>query len=112
MSVIKPLTYDEVKKAKIEFRKNNIPDFVVEAINCLLVQKFSANENVISISQNAIIDKILSLSNIGYTTNEIIDNGYLDFEELYLDFGWEVTYYKQDYNSPGSSFVFRSLNEE
>ncbi len=110
MSVIKPLTYDEVKKANIEHRKNNIPDFVIEAINSLLIINCNTSKTI-SISQNVILDKIIEFDkNKTCSRNEIIDNGYLDFEELYTDYGWEVKYYKPAYNEVGDgSFSFRSL---
>jgi hypothetical protein len=69
---------------------NIIPSTIIEAVNKLLSNKFRGRE--VYIKQDEIIDEVRKLSNI--TREEIFENKWLDFETIYQDSGWEVTYDK------------------
>ena len=69
---------------------NIIPSTIIEAVNNLLSKKFRGSE--VMIKQDEIIDEVRKLSNI--TREEIFENKWLDFETIYTDSGWYVSYDK------------------
>lgn len=86
-----------------------IPPVVITAINNLLKKKFRGSKT--KIEQNEIISEIISLDN-AITRDEIFDNKWLDFEEIYSKNGWDVKYNKINFydDSPRSYFLFEPKN--
>ena len=74
---------------------NIIPSFVFEAINNLLKKKFRGDK--VTIKQDEIRAEIMNLEK-RYTRQEIFDNKWMDFEKVYRDNGWNVSYDKPAYN--------------
>ena len=95
MTEIKPITPDEVEKE----RRNNIPDFVIEAVNKLLKKKWDGKEAIIK--QDEIIAEMkpcwTSMENGVRFRPKVFSNHWLDFEDIYRDNGWNVEYDKPAY---------------
>ena len=86
-----PITPQEI----LDDLQNIIPSFVFEAINNLLKKKFRGDSVIIK--QKEIISEIMKLEK-GYTSQDIYDNKWMDFEKVYRDNGWNVSYDKPAYN--------------
>lgn len=100
---VNPITPQEA----IELRTDNIPDFVFEAFNQLLVKHLNGDRAIIK--QDAIIEKIIELSQRDYlSASEIYANKWLDIESAYAEFGWVVDYHKASYGEESFEpyFVF------
>lgn len=82
---------------KPEDLKNDIPDYVIEAVNKLLSSRFPTQGNSITLLQEEIVEKILEMGPEDLDRTTIFANGYLNFEKLYEEFGWDVKYVKPDY---------------
>ena len=96
---MKPLTPKEV------LDNPEIPNYVIEAINDLLRQKYRGKPCVIT--QQLIVKRIMDKAPEGVTKATLVDNGYMDFEPLYKKFGWDVVYDKPGYCESGSAkFTF------
>lgn len=102
----KPLTFDEVHEAKKSFNKDNIPWYVIDAVNNLLTQNF-VKDGPIEFTQDALISEIKSIY-YDVTNAELFDKNYLDIEDLYESYGWKVTYNKTPYyeSNGKSTFTF------
>lgn len=64
-----------------------IPDIVIETVNRHLQRH--GNSERITLPQAALVDDLVSQ---GLDREEIYDKGWLDFENLYRDQGWDVEY--------------------
>lgn len=84
MEKVKPISPDEL----IAQKKKEFPSIVIKVVNRLLKEKWDGKEA--RIMQDDIIKYIVQNSN--YTKNEIFDKHLLDFEDVYRDQGWKVTY--------------------
>lgn len=94
---IKPITPQEVEEA----RKNDIPSFVIEAVNKLLKKKWDGQKAIIT--QDEIISEmkpsnVLGLENGIRFRGAVFSNHWLDFEDLYRESGWKVEYDKPSYS--------------
>ena len=99
--MIEPINPNEVYKIKFSL----FPDYVVKAINELIVQCWDGKKA--RIKQAEIVTKIISLSLGNITEKEIIEKKFLDVEELFQEYGWNVKYYKPGYNETEPAyFVF------
>lgn len=88
---VKPVSPDDVSKKK----RANIPGFIIEAVNVLIIMKYSESTNSSVVKQEDIVDAIVSK---GLTTrDEIFNKKWLDIEQLYESCGWIVTYDKPAY---------------
>lgn len=95
---IKPLSKEEVKKAK------KIPDIIIKTVNELLIKNYSNGKAIIMQSE---IVNIVSGDPDGISRTDIYDNNYLDFEDVYREIGWKVTYDKPGYSeSYDPRFIF------
>lgn len=107
MSEVKPIKPEEVVK-KI---KDDFPNYVVEAFNSLIQEKWNETKGRAVVYQEESIQTILKLAESNGTPierHDIFSNGYLDIEELYRENGWEVEYMKQPYYSNEDDFfVFK-----
>ena len=88
--MVKPITPEEAMKARPP-----IPDFVFKAVNDLISLK-ARNTAKITIKQSEIVNKIIEYRDV--PKQEIYDKKWLDFEDIYRDAGWKVTYDKPGYN--------------
>ena len=99
--MIEPIRPSDVKKI--------IPDFVIEAVNQLIKEKWDGYKAVIL--QDEIMDVISSddPDNDKPSRREVFDKGWLDFETLYREKGWNVEYDKPGYNEfYNAKFIFKS----
>lgn len=87
--MVKPITPDEVKHI--------IPDFIIEVVNKLIQEKWDGHEAIIK--QDEIMDIISSddEDDDKPSRQKIYDKGWLDFEPLYREAGWNVEYDKPGY---------------
>lgn len=99
---IKPLSPDEI----IQSRKAVIPDFVIVAVNELLIKYYNTPE--CKILQDEIVDKIIAI-NPNITRNQVFADHMLDFENVFSDYGWIVKHHKV-FREP-SYFTFEVKDE-
>jgi len=86
-----------------------IPDFVIEAVNELLV-KHSASPTI-TLLLHEVTDAAMARAPIDVTRDQLFDEHWLDFEPIYRDAGWRVTFDKPAYNETYESrFVFRRVS--
>ena len=90
MSKILPITPQEATtKIKQEF-----PEFVILGINNAITQNYF-NRTTFTIKQKEIIKNILSVAPEDVTEYDIFKNHWLNFEEIYYEFGWTVKYHDE-----------------
>lgn len=105
---MKPFTPQEAADAKAEFKINNIPDFVVRAVNSLITKKY--HQSGFNLTQDEVIDEIEKCyaanteSCVPYERSMVFSKGWLDFEPLFNTFGWKVTYDKPAYYESYKAF--------
>ena len=93
--MIQPIKPSEVVK------EVNIPDFIIEAVNKLIKEKWDGSEA--KIYQDDILEIVAVYqkdpdANDGRPTREeVFKNHWLDFEDLYRKQGWKVVYDKPAY---------------
>lgn len=75
-------------------RKNVFPPQVIEAVNELLTLKYSGGS--VTLLQKDVIEKILQRMP-DLTKNDLFNNHFLDFEDLFEQNGWNVVYDKPAY---------------
>ena len=93
---VKPISPQEVV--------NEIPSFIIAAVNKLIQEKWDGRRAMIS--QNAIINAVLKNSNCP-SRQAIFENNWLNIESLYRDRGWKVEYKKPAYcETWDACFVF------
>lgn len=86
----------------VELRKVIIPSEVLNTINHLIAEKLAGGRAFIL--QKEIV---AALEEAGMNRNDIYDKHWLDFEDIYRDSGWKVTYDKPGWNeSYDASFKF------
>lgn len=98
--MVEPISPSDVKKF--------IPDFIIETVNKLIVEKWDGDEAVIL--QDDIMDIVSSNDpdNDKPSRQEVFDKGWLDFEPLYRERGWSVEYDKPGFNeSYKAKFIFK-----
>lgn len=89
MTMVKPISPKEVTL--------KIHDFIIEAVNKLIQEKWDGKEAVIL--QDEIMDIVSSNDedDIRPSRDEIYDRNWLDFEDIYRKAGWNVLYDKPAY---------------
>lgn len=87
-----PLTPKLAKQAKL----NGLPTFVIEAFNECIVRGLDSGKA--TIRQDEVIRKIIANSNGAYSKQTIFDNKWLDVEDLFRAYGWNVVYDRPGYN--------------
>ena len=103
MSEIKPIRPDEIM-ANLE---KILPTVVITAVNNLLTKNFRGGS--ITIRQKDIAAEIMRIDE-SIIENEIYENKWMDFEEVYRKYGWSVSYDKPGYNeSYDATFEFKPL---
>lgn len=86
------LSPSEVFEAAKKRKAENIPDFVIHAVNMLLIENYIGGK--LFVKQDIVIDAVLKYSP-GLTRDEIFDKKMLDFEEIFNQNGWVVTHHKE-----------------
>ncbi len=86
-----PLSPEDIMKTLPDY----FPSSVIEAVNNLLLKKFRGK--TCTIKQKDIIEEILRIDDT-LTKGEIFDKKYMDFESIFEEYGWEVTYDGSAYN--------------
>ena len=89
--MIAAISPDEAAKKK----KDYIPDFVIDAINKLLIQNYS---NTITLKLETVINAILNHPDRpeNFCRQDLFSNNYLDVEQVFIEAGWEVEFEKGD----------------
>lgn len=94
---MKPFTPDEALTCKIDA----IPGFVIQAVNELLAQRFDGGSCIIK--QEEVIERAQGIAQASDAPEDwsnrrsFYDKHWLDFEGVYCQFGWKVTYDKPGY---------------
>lgn len=91
MSEIKPITPEEARNEA----KSNIPEFVIIGVNNAIKSHY--HKSGFTIKQKDILAEIMKVAPDDMTNNEIFENHWMDFEDLYKNFGWNISYDSPDY---------------
>lgn len=98
---MKPITPDEACVT-------SLPDGVIEAVNELLKlegHNSGQKNRFCRLNQSVIEAKIMQCMKLEpHEKHLIYNNHWLDFEEIYREAGWKVTYYKSPYYSTEPSY--------
>lgn len=80
-----------------------IPDSVIEVWNELIAKGAAGGKHNFSISQD---DAVLALleKHPDMTRRQIFDRKWLDIEEIYRSYGWEIEYHKSPYYDSSPSY--------
>lgn len=89
---MKPITPSKAKKDA----KSNIPDFVIEGVNNAI--KLFYCKDGFTILQKDIMIEVCKLKPDDITTEIIFKNNWLDFEDIFREAGWYITFHKPAYN--------------
>lgn len=89
---VKPISPSEIAEKKKEI----IPDFVIEAWNKAIAQKWSNNKSYID--QDYIVEQIILSSPTEIDRTTVFDEKWLDIEDIYEAEGWKVKYDKPHYS--------------
>ena len=101
----KPFSPDDALIKSVELKIANIPDFVIDAVNELLARNFI--NGTATFNQDDVIVAIQKRQDI--ERHIIFNKKYLDFEDLFREQGWDVTYHKGAYYETWTPFfVFKS----
>lgn len=98
--MIEPISPNDIKKF--------IPDFIIETVNKLIIEKWDGDKAIIL--QDDIMNIVSSndADDGKPSRREIFDKGWLDFEPLYREKGWDVEYDKPAYNEfYKARFIFK-----
>ena len=85
MSEVKPLRPDEI----LSNLSKTTPTVIIAAVNNMLTKYFKGGS--VTIKQKEIMAEILRLDS-SLTSEIISENKWVDFEEVYRQFGWSVSY--------------------
>ena len=97
--MIKPIDPENVQEAK----NCDIPDVIIKVVNEMIVEKWDGSSS--TIKQENIVKAVEKRSE--YTSEEIYNNKWMDFEDLFTRAGWKVKYDKPAYcESYDATFEF------
>lgn len=91
---MKPISPQEAN----DYFQKNIPSFVIDAVNSLISSKFTPSKSSFILLHSEVKNKILSqmdLYNTQYNAQMIWDDGFMDIEDSYRKYGWDVSYVKK-----------------
>ena len=91
---------EPIRPEKVEKKPNipDIPDFVIDAFNELIENKWDGN--YVRINQDEAIEAIMKHARKArkkITRSGIFSKHWLDVEDLYRSYGWKVEFNKQPY---------------
>lgn len=112
----RPITPAEARQQKL----NSIPEFVIEAVNKLIVKKMSPNSKSFILLQEDIIkqieiegERMQAWKPGGFDYNRVFEENWLDFEDIFRQAGWSVEYDKPTYcESYKPNYKFREKVKE
>jgi len=86
--------------------EESIPEFVIEAVNNLLKKEYRGRST--TILQKEIMAEVMRLRpDLSLSREDIYKNHWMDFEPLFRENGWDVSYDRPGYNeSYEASFKF------
>jgi hypothetical protein len=87
---IKPITPKEIEDNLVDI----FPDAVIQAFNALIKENYKVNGETTFTLQD--VKKTIKLIDPKVNITKLIDNGKLDVEPLYRQYGWEVEYESPD----------------
>jgi len=100
MSKIAPITPQEAKaQIKAEF-----PDFVIEGVNNIIKKHYFSES--FTVLQKDVMKEIMAVAPAGMTSSKIFENHWMDFEDLYRQSGWKVSYDSAVMESYEPNFTF------
>lgn len=100
---IKPIAPNEL----VENLAMVFPDWVIQGINNAIQKEFRGTYPI-TILEKDIVESILLVAPENTTRVELYNNKYIDFEPLYRQWGWNVTYDKPAWNEDYKpSFEFK-----
>lgn len=91
--IVNAITPQEIKRGV----GLNIPNFVVKAVNKLLAKECGGiNTTRVTLKKDDVVNEIISSmsGSITLTKEEVINNKWLNFEALYKEAGWNVSFDK------------------
>jgi len=92
--MVKPLSPEDIG---IE-----LPDFVITGINNAIVAKYRGTS--FTIKQDELMAEILKVAPANIGRQDIFNNKWLDFENLYRDYGWAIKYDRPGWDENYSAF--------
>ncbi len=93
----KPISPNDIAETKFE----QFPDAVFLAVNALLAERYTNGRA--RFNQDEVIDRIIGF-NDKLERSEIFARGWLNFEEVYRDAGWEIEFDKPAYFEDYTAF--------
>lgn len=97
MSDISPITPEEARNEA----KSNIPEFVINGINNAIKNHY--RKSGFTIKEKEILAEIMKVAPENITSVDIFKNHWMDFEDLYKNFGWNISYdrpgYRESYDA-------------
>lgn len=92
-----------IKPSEIQDLKNaQIPEWVIECVNKIIVDKWNGRQAQFTLKE--IMSMVMVAAPEGTTRNQIYDNHWMNFEDLYRREGWEVEFNKAGYNETFDDF--------
>lgn len=100
--MIKPISPEQAAEKKLA----SIPEFVIDAVNELLIEGASTGSYRVILNQSEVVTRIITKANEEAADSlitkieraEVFDRGWLDFEPLFRRAGWKVDYDRPGYN--------------
>ena len=94
MTDVKPFTPAQARATKL----GNIPPKMIEAVNQLIAENLQGDQGKVRavVKQRDIVARYKQLSGVA-SDQEVYDSGWLDFEPIFRDAGWKVSYDKPAY---------------
>ncbi len=94
---VTPISADKI----IAHRAQYFPDEVIGTVNQMLIRKFNMSSRRAVIPEDELVDLMVQK---GLKREEIFANNWLDFEQVFGDVGWIVTYNRQHPDDPDGNF--------
>lgn len=101
IKIVVPLKPSDVSDLSLKAEIDNVPAYVVEVVNALIVKNFVRSIQAARIMQDVLIATILSCPAAlarGLTRDQLYAEQMLDFEEVFRSHGWKVSYDRPAYN--------------
>ncbi len=99
----KPITPDQID----ELTKPQIPNCVVEAVNKLIVANWNKSLHSAIVRFDEVLEALETnafTKKISFDRDRAISDGWMDFEDLYREQGWVVTYNAPHYTEEWKAY--------